>query len=58
MIAKLSVKELAALDTRYGALTLEPRKVKFIDRLVADSRDVALVEGLGIEVAPNPLYDT
>jgi aspartate 4-decarboxylase len=42
MIAKLPVKELAALDTRDGAPTLEPRKVKFIDRIVADSRDVAL----------------
>jgi aspartate 4-decarboxylase len=101
MIAKLPATDLAALDKRYGALTLEPRKIKFIDRIVADSRDVALnhtsglalpqqvmmslfslaelmdsakeyqkacmeilhrrakamIEGLGIEVAPNPLYD-
>src|SRR3954469_20134299 len=101
MIAKLPDADLKALDKRYGALTLEPRKVKFIDRIVADSRDVALnhtaglslpqqvmmsmfslaelmdeaklyqkacmeilhrralamIEGLGIEVSPNPLYD-
>jgi aspartate 4-decarboxylase len=101
MIAKLPDAELKALDKRYGALTLEPRKIKFIDRIVADSRDVALnhtaglslpqqvmmslfsiaemmdgakryqkacmeivhrrakamVDGLGIEVTPNPLYD-
>jgi aspartate 4-decarboxylase len=101
MIAKLPGTDLTALDKRYGALTLEPRKIKFIDRIVADSRDVALnhtsglalpqqvmmslfslaelmdsakeyqkacmeilhrrakamIEGLGIEVAPNPLYD-
>jgi len=101
MIAKLPGTDLKALDKRYGALTLEPRKIKFIDRIVADSRDVALnhtsglalpqqvmmslfslaelmdsakeyqkacmeilhrrakamIEGLGIEVAPNPLYD-
>ena len=82
-------------------MTLEPRKVKFIDRIVADSRDVALnhtaglslpqqvmmslfslvelmdsekryqtacreivyrrihamLDGLGLEVPPNPLYD-
>jgi aspartate 4-decarboxylase len=101
MIAKLPAAELQALDKRYGALTLEPRKIKFIDRIVADSRDVALnhtaglslpqqvmmtlfslaelmdgekryqkacmeivhqraramAEGLGIEVAPNPLFD-
>lgn len=101
MIAKLPDKELKALDKRYGALTLEPRKVKFIDRIVADSRDVALnhtaglslpqqvmmsmfslaelmdtakryqdacreivyrrvhalLDGLGLELPPNPLYD-
>jgi len=101
MIAKLPEGDLKALDKRYGALTLEPRKVKFIDRIVADSRDVALnhtaglalpqqvmmslfslaelmdsaknyqktcmeilhrrakamIEGLGIDVPPNPLYD-
>src|SRR5246500_850988 len=101
MIAKLPDADIKALDKRYGALTLEPRKVKFIDRIVADSRDVALnhtaglalpqqvmmslfslaelmdtaksyqtacmeilhrravamIEGLGIHVVPNPLYD-
>src|SRR6201997_518926 len=101
MIAKLPESDLAALDKRYGALTLEPRKIKFIDRIVADSRDVALnhtaglalpqqvmmslfslaemmdgaklyqkacleivhrrvwamIEGLGIEVTPNTLYN-
>src|SRR5437660_14436 len=101
MIAKLPDADVKALDKRYGALTLEPRKIKFIDRIVADSRDVALnhtsglslpqqvmmslfslaemmdgaklyqkacmdivqrrakamIEGLGIELSPNPLYD-
>src|SRR5712664_86044 len=101
MIMKLPDADLKALDKRYGALVLEPRKIKFIDRIVADSRDVALnhtaglalpqqvmmslfslaemmdgaklyqkacleivhrraramVEGLGIEVTPNPLYN-
>jgi aspartate 4-decarboxylase len=101
MIAKHTGDPLKALDKRYGALTLEPRKIKFIDRIVADSRDVglnhtaglslpqqvmmtmfslselmdtekryqktcmeivhrrarALLEGLGLEVAPNPLFD-
>jgi aspartate 4-decarboxylase len=100
-IAKLPDAELKALDKRYGPLTLEPRKIKFIDRIVADSRDVALnhtaglslpqqvmmslfslaemmdeaklyqkacmeivhrramslIEALGIELQPNPLYD-
>jgi aspartate 4-decarboxylase len=101
MIKKLPHTDLKALDKRYGALTLEPRKIKFIDRIVADSRDVALnhtsglslpqqvmmslfsvsemmdvaklyqkacreilyrramatIEGLGLVVTPNPLYD-
>lgn len=30
------------LNHRYSTLTLEPEKIKFIDRLVADSRSVAL----------------
>jgi aspartate 4-decarboxylase len=100
-IAKHTGETLKALDKRYGALTLEPRKIKFIDRIVADSRDVglnhtaglslpqqvmmtmfslaelmdvekryqkacmeivhrrihALLEGLGLELPPNPNYD-
>lgn len=101
MIAKLPTVDLAALDKRYGPITLEPRKLKLIDRIVADSRDVALnhtaglslpqqvmmslfslvelmdtekryqtacreivyrrvtalLEGLGLELPPNPFYD-
>jgi len=101
MIAKLPAADVSTLDKRYGPLTLQPRKLKFIDRIVADSRDVALnhtaglslpqqvmmslfslaelmdgakryqtacreivhrrawamVEGLGIEVTPNPHFD-
>ena len=50
MIAKRSKADLKALDKRYGALTLEPRKVKFIDRIVADSRDVALNHTAGLSL--------
>ncbi len=101
MIAKLPDADLKALDKRYGTLVLEPRKIRFIDRIVADSRDVALnhtaglalpqqvmmslfslaemmdgaklyqkacleivhrrakamIEGLGLEVTPNILYN-
>ena len=101
LITKHPEPVLKKLDKRYGALTLEPRKLRFIDRIVADSRDVALnhtaglslpqqvmmslfslyelmdekkyyqkacigivrkrveatIEGLGIEVAPNQLFD-
>ena len=101
MIAKLPDADLRALDKRYGPLALEPRKIKLIERMVADSRDVALnhtaglslpqqvmmsmfslaelmdaaklyqkacmeivqrrfwimIEGLSLELSPNPLYD-
>ena len=50
MIANLPDADLKALDKRYGALTLEPRKIKFIDRIVADSRDVALNHTAGLSL--------
>ena len=50
MITKLPDADLKALDKRYGALTLEPRKIKFIDRIVADSRDVALNHTSGLSL--------
>ena len=100
-LAALPESVLTALDRRYGPLTLTPRAIKFIDRIVADSRDIALnhtaglslpqqvmmtifslaelhdqakvyqnaciellrarvmatIEGLGIEIPPNPLFD-
>ena len=36
------------LDTRYNSITTEPRALKFIDRLVADSRTVALNHTAGL----------
>jgi aspartate 4-decarboxylase len=100
-IAALPDSVLETLDKRYSPLTLTPRKITFIDRIVADSRDIALnhtaglslpqqvmmslfslaelydqkkayqeacinllrsrvlatIEGLGIEIPPNPLFD-
>jgi aspartate 4-decarboxylase len=50
MIAKLPDGELKALDKRYGPITLTPRKLKFIDRIVADSRDVALNHTAGLSL--------
>jgi aspartate 4-decarboxylase len=50
MIAKLPDAAVQALDKRYGPLTLEPRKLKFIDRIVADSRDVALNHTAGLSL--------
>jgi aspartate 4-decarboxylase len=40
-IEQLREADKALLDKRYGTLVLDPRKLKFIDRLVADSRTVA-----------------
>ncbi len=42
MIAKLPTAQRDELNHRYSPITLEPEKVKFIDRMVADSRSVAL----------------
>jgi aspartate 4-decarboxylase len=49
-IAALPESEKERLRTRYGALTLTPDKIKFIDRLVADSRQVALNHTAGLSM--------
>jgi aspartate 4-decarboxylase len=49
-LKELPAKELEALDKRYISITLEPRKLKMIDRLVADSRDVALNHTAGLSL--------
>lgn len=48
LISKLPEEKLNDLDERYGLVTLEPRKLKFIDRLVADSRSVGLYHTSGL----------
>ena len=50
MIAQLPDADLKALDKRYSPLVLEPRKFRFIDRIVADSRDVALNHTAGLSL--------
>jgi len=50
MIASLPEAEKQRLRTRYGPLTLTPDKIKFIDRLVADSRQVALNHTAGLSM--------
>lgn len=50
MIAKLPEQHVKALDKRYGPITLEPRKFKFIDRIVADSRDIGLNHTAGLSL--------
>jgi aspartate 4-decarboxylase len=48
MLAKLPAKDRKALNHRYSSLTLTPEKLKFIDRMVADSRQVALNHTAGL----------
>jgi aspartate 4-decarboxylase len=49
-IAALPAVEKKALAKRYSTLTLQPEKVAFVDRLVADSRDVALNHTAGLSL--------
>ncbi|MBO7164999.1 MAG: aspartate 4-decarboxylase, partial [Muribaculaceae bacterium] len=48
MIAKLSENECHSLHRRYASIALQPDRLKFIDRLVADSRLVALNHTAGL----------
>ncbi len=50
LIAKHPASVQKKLDKRYSALSLEPRKIRFIDRIVADSRDVALNHTAGLSL--------
>ncbi|MGW8726712.1 bifunctional aspartate transaminase/aspartate 4-decarboxylase [Streptomyces sp. NPDC055808] len=50
LIAALPQSEKDRLDKRYGTLSLEPSKIRFIDRLVADSRQVALNHTAGLSL--------
>ena len=50
LIAKLPKEKREILHHRYSTLTLEPEKLKFIDRMVADSRQVALNHTAGLSL--------
>nr|WP_279192643.1 bifunctional aspartate transaminase/aspartate 4-decarboxylase [Bacteroides intestinalis] len=49
-IARLPEDKRNALNRRYSSLTLHPEKMKFIDRMVADSRQVALNHTAGLSL--------
>jgi aspartate 4-decarboxylase len=49
-IASLPEEIRRELNTRYGPLTLHPEQLKFIDRMVADSRCVALNHTAGLSL--------
>ena len=50
LISELSDAEKADLAKRYGSLSLNPGAIKFIDRMVADSRLVALNHTAGLSI--------
>jgi aspartate 4-decarboxylase len=50
MLAKLPAKDRAVLNRRYSSISLAPEKLKFIDRMVADSRQVALNHTAGLSL--------
>jgi aspartate 4-decarboxylase len=50
MLAKLPAAQKKALHHRYGSITLTPDKMKFIDRMVADSREIALNHTAGLSL--------
>ncbi len=47
-LANLPAADKAVLNNRYSSITLSPEKLKFIDRMVADSRQVALNHTAGL----------
>lgn len=47
-IAQLAEEEREGLNKRYSSITTEPEKLAFIDRIVADSRTVALNHTAGL----------
>ncbi len=49
-LAALPAATRKALNKRYGTITLQPEKLKFIDRMVADSRQVALNHTAGLSL--------
>jgi aspartate 4-decarboxylase len=50
MLSKLPAKDRASLNRRYSSISLSPEKLKFIDRMVADSRQVALNHTAGLSL--------
>lgn len=50
MLARLPAKDRAAVNRRYRSISVAPQKLKFIDRMVADSRQVALNHTAGLSL--------
>jgi aspartate 4-decarboxylase len=50
LLKYLPQNKKASLTRRYGSLTMQPERLKFIDRMVADSRQVALNHTAGLSL--------
>lgn len=50
LLAELPAETKAILDHRYDTITIEPGRLRFIDRTVADSRHVALNHTAGLSL--------
>lgn len=50
MITELTEEQKTLLNKRYSSLTLSPEKMKFVDRMVADSRQIALNHTAGLSL--------
>lgn len=50
MITELTEEQKTILNKRYSSLTLSPEKMKFVDRMVADSRQIALNHTAGLSL--------
>lgn len=50
LLADLPAPAKLRLDRRYETLSIEPRRIRFIDRMVADSRQVALNHTAGLSL--------
>jgi aspartate 4-decarboxylase len=50
MLEELPAADRSALRKRYESISTDPDRVKFIDRIVADSRDVALNHTAGLSL--------
>ncbi|MBW5253498.1 bifunctional aspartate transaminase/aspartate 4-decarboxylase [Streptomyces sp. P01-B04] len=50
LLAAQGAEEKARLGKRYGSLSLHPEEMRFVDRLVADSRQVALNHTAGLSL--------
>jgi aspartate 4-decarboxylase len=48
LLQELPPEQAEALTKRYGTITLHPHEIRFIDRMVADSRQVALNHTAGL----------